>query len=163
MNTQLIYRILLVPAMIAFHVPLFAADGIGQPLGANAVRLVEALDYLGAPLPDEDRRAIQQAARDRDARMIQEILDPHVLLTAQINPELRVKVGRGEAPARLRQSGFTPVIVKVLNDATVSERLRIESPQAGPVYAGAVKGILARQQQTELIDNPNEGNDPNRL
>ncbi len=121
MNTQPVFHILLLSVLVAFPLPLVGADDIGQPLGANAVRLVEALDYLGAPLPDADRKAIQSAARHRDTRALQELLDPHVLVIAQINPELRVKVERGDAPARLRQNGFTPVIVKVLNDATVSD------------------------------------------
>ncbi|MEZ5324150.1 MAG: CehA/McbA family metallohydrolase [Verrucomicrobiales bacterium] len=139
------------------------ADDIGQPLGANAVRLIQALDYLGAPLPDDVQASIKQAAAARDALALQEALDSHVLLVVQINPELRVKVGRGEANARLRQNGFTPVIVKIMNGAAVSERLRIESPQAGAVYAGAALGILQRQQQTELLDNANKANDPNRF
>lgn len=140
-----------------------AADDIGQPLGGNAVRLIRALEYLGAPLPEALQEDITQAATARDAVALQELLDPQVLLVVQINPELRVKVDRGEAEARLRQNGFTPVLVKILNDAAVSERLRIESPQAGPVYAGAALGILQRQQQTELLDNANTANDPNRF
>lgn len=139
------------------------ADDIGQPLGANAVRLVRALEYLGAPLPQSAEEQILQAATTRDVNALEESLDPHVLFEVEINPELRVKVDRGTAGARIRQNGFTPVIVKVLNGATVSERLRIESPQAGPVYAGASLGILERQQQTELLDNANTGNDPNRF
>ncbi|HAV65575.1 MAG TPA: hypothetical protein DCY13_24765, partial [Verrucomicrobiales bacterium] len=140
-----------------------AAADIGQPLAANALRLQDALAYLGAPLPEETRERIAAAALARDAFALQEALDPHVLFEVRINPELRVKVERGAAPARLAQNGFSPVLVKVLNDATVSERLRIESPQSGPVYAGAAENILQRQQQTELIRNANAANDPNRF
>ena len=60
------------------------------------------------------------------------------------------KVSRGPADALLQQSGFTPHIVKILNNSTVTRQLQINSPQAGPVYAGAAEGILARQAQTEL-------------
>jgi len=45
--------------------------------------------------------------------------------------------------------------MKVLNDSTVTRKLRINSPQAGPVYSGAALGILQRQAQTELIENEN--------
>jgi hypothetical protein len=42
------------------------------------------------------------------------------------------------------------VLIKVLNDSTVSDPLRIVSPQSGPVYSGAALAILKRQAQTEL-------------
>jgi len=41
--------------------------------------------------------------------------------------------------------------------------LKIVSPQAGPVYAGFHPGSLERQQQTELGQNPNAANDPERF
>ena len=72
----------------------------------------------------------------RDAVALQKQLDPHVLLAVSLNPESRVKVKRGPAAATLQQAGFTPILVKVINDSTVTKQLRIHSPQAGPVYAG---------------------------
>src|SRR5262245_53426549 len=71
----------------------------GQPLAANVRRLEQALDYLGAPLPPETRKALQIACANRDAAKIQRLLDPHVLLAVNINPEARVKVARGPARA----------------------------------------------------------------
>ena len=127
----------------------------GQPLAANARRTLKALEFLGAPLPGKLASAIDQAATRRDAAELQKLLDPQVLFVVSLNPEVRVKVARGPAKGVLQQTGYTPVLVKVLNDSTVTERLRIVSPQAGPVYAGASRGILARQAQTELNDNEN--------
>ena len=135
----------------------------GQPVGANAERLLQALEILGHPLPGEVRDGIVEAARKRDVKALQELLDPQVLFVVSINPELRVKVARGPAAAVLHQSGFTPVLVKVMNDGKVSQRLSIESPQAGAVYAGAAEAILKRQQQTELNRNENTRNDPGRF
>src|SRR5215831_10843741 len=66
----------------------------GQPLAANAKRLLEALNYLGAQLPAETQQAIQAAIKDRDATKIQELLDPHVLFLVNLNPESRVKVAK---------------------------------------------------------------------
>ncbi len=63
----------------------------------------------------------------------------------------------------LHQNGFTPVLIKVQNDAKVSLKLNIESAQAGPVYAGAARPILERQQQTELAYQENSRNDPGRF
>lgn len=139
----------------------FAADSVptvpvdGQPLGANITRLIEALEYLGQPLDDEIARSLRAAAKQRDAAALQEILDDHVLFVVSLNPEVRVKVARGPAAAKLQQAGYTCHIVKVLNNSTVTRSLRIMSPQAGPVYAGAAEAILKRQAQTELKENEN--------
>ncbi|MBI4624163.1 MAG: CehA/McbA family metallohydrolase [Verrucomicrobia bacterium] len=127
----------------------------GQPLAANVERLAEALDYLGAPLPAEMRTALKQAGQARDAQKLQELLDPRVLLVVHINPEARVKVVRGPALAGLQQAGYTPVLVKVVNESAGTQRLRIGSPQAGPVYAGVAKLSMERQRQEPLRENEN--------
>ena len=122
----------------------------GQPLAANVARLVEAFEFLGSPLPEETRRLLGPALRERDAERIQQLVDPHVLFVVSLNPEVRVKVARGPAAAELQQGGFSPALVKVVNHSTVTRQLRIGSPQAGPVYSGSSLAILARQAQTEL-------------
>ena len=109
----------------------------GQPLAANVRRLLQALDFLGAPMPADSVTSLKAACDERDAAKIQRLLDPHVLLAVHINPEARVKVSRGPAKASLQQMGYTPVLVKVTNDSTATKPLRIGSPQAGPPYAGA--------------------------
>lgn len=131
-----------------------AAEVEGQPLGANVNRVLEALEFLGSPLPAEQSAALHQAAKDRDPAALQKLLDPHVLCAIHINPELRVKVQRGDAKAVLHQGGYTPVLLKVLNDGDVTEKLRITSPQAGKAYGGVAAGTLVRQAQTELGEDP---------
>jgi hypothetical protein len=138
-----------------------AAEDIGQPLAGNARRAMETLQYLGHPLVDGV--SLKEAIRKQDAEAIQAILDEHVLLRVNINPELRVKVARGNGRAILQQSGFTPFLVKVENLAKVTQGLKIESPQSGPVYGGASMPILERQQQTELGRNPVKTNEPKRF
>jgi hypothetical protein len=107
----------------------------GQPLGANATRLLQALEFLGTPMSEKTATAIQDAAKARDAKKLQELLDEHVVLVVTLNPESRVKVARGPATPTLQQGGYTPVLVKVINDSTVTKALRISSPQSGPVYS----------------------------
>jgi hypothetical protein len=104
----------------------------GQPLGQNVLRLMDALTFLGTPLPAEQAAAIKAAAEANDADKVQKLLDPHVLLAVNINPESRVKVARGPAEAVIQQGGYTPVLVKVVNESTVKKGLRIGSPQSGP-------------------------------
>src|SRR6516162_9690686 len=91
----------------------------GQPLAANVIRVLQALETLGSPLPKKTVNDLAQAAKERDASQLQRLLDPHVLLAVSLNPESRVKVQRGPAPALLQQAGFTPVLVKVVNESTV--------------------------------------------
>ena len=138
---------------LANEVPVKAVEG--QPLGANVLRLVQALDYLGHPLPETTVVELKAAANERDALRLQRLLDPQVLFVVSLNPEVRVKVARGPAESRLQQAGYRPLIIKVLNDSTVTRQLRISSPQSGPVYSGAAEGILQRQAQTELNRNEN--------
>jgi hypothetical protein len=135
----------------------------GQPLAANVLRLLEALEYLGAPLPARTEQALAEAARQRDAQKLQMLLDLHVLLVVSLNPESRVKVERGPAEAVLQQAGYTPVLVKVLNESTVTKRLAISSPQAGPSYAGVAELSMKRQQQEELRGASPAGGNPHEF
>ncbi len=132
----------------AAEVPVAPVEG--QPLAAAADRLLEAFDFLGHPLPESDQDALRTAIRNEDPIAVQRALDSRVLLTVHINPELRVKVARGPADAHIMQGGFTPLLVKVINEAAVTERLRVSSPQAGKAYGGVAELSLQRQQTEEL-------------
>src|SRR5262245_33692187 len=66
----------------------------GQPLAANVKRLLEALDFLGSPLPTDATKALKAAAQDQDAKKIQELLDQHALVIVSLSPEARVKAAR---------------------------------------------------------------------
>ena len=113
----------------------FAADDTprilpveGQPLGANIARLTQTLDFLGAPLPNSLVTKLEAAAKKRDAKELQKLLDPHATFVVSLNPEVRVKVGRGPGTATIQQGGFAPLLVKVINESTVTRQLRIRSP-----------------------------------
>ena len=127
----------------------------GQPLAANLERLDQALEYLGAPLPAELRTALKRAGQARDAAALQKLLDPRVLIVVHVNPEARVRLVRGPANADLQQAGYTPVLVKVVNESGSTGRLNIGSPQAGPVYAGMSELSGNRMQQQQLRQNEN--------
>lgn len=135
----------------------------GQPLAANVKRLMMALEYLGTPLPGPLVKDLNAACAQRDVQTIQKLLDSEVLCVVALNPEVRTKVSRGPARAKLTQGGFTPFVIKVINQSTVTRQLRISSPQAGPVYSGASLGSLKRQAQTELNQNENTERQPDRF
>ena len=108
-----------------------------QPFIAQAMRLIEALEFLGSELPEADARRLDQLRNDAPTpavvEEIQRILDQYVLAMVQINPEARVSVTRGPAPAELVQGGWKAVLVKVHNAGSVRGRLEVESPNAEPV------------------------------
>ena len=138
----------LLARLTAKEIPI--ADVDGQPLVANIQRLTDAFQYLGHSLGYQDSAEFRRAVQSKDSRQLQRLLDQHALLVVHINPESRVKVQRGPAPAQLHQGGFTPFLVKVLNESTVTKRLRILSPQSGARYAGVATFSLGRQQQQSL-------------
>jgi hypothetical protein len=108
-----------------------------QPLAASVRRLVEAMAYIGEPFSDADRTRLDAAINQTDSAAavaeIQRIIDPHCLLLVRINPESRVSVERGKAPARLVEQGWRAYLIKVQNEAGVTAALGVESPQALPV------------------------------
>ena len=109
-----------------------------QPLAAQVKRVVEALDYLGAPLAPEERRTLDAALASNDAatgtQTIQRVLDGHCLVGVTINPEMRVKVAQGPANPELVAEGWRTFLIKVQNDAGATAPLRLVSPQAQSVH-----------------------------
>jgi hypothetical protein len=111
-----------------------------QPLLAQAIRLKEALTFLGSSLTKEDEKRLidlqHQPLTQEISKLVQDILDPYCLAMININPESRVKVLRGPARAKLIQNGWVSYLVKVNNDAGVTAQLEVQSPNAAtPLYA----------------------------
>ena len=111
-----------------------------QPLLAQAMRLKEALSFLGSSLDPKDGQRLMalqhQPLSPEITREVQNILDPYCLAMVNINPESRVKVARGSAKAKLIEDGWVSFLVKVNNDAGVTAQLEVESPNAAtPLYA----------------------------
>jgi hypothetical protein len=118
--------------------PLPLVDKVAaQPLLAQTKRLAEALEYLGSPLPQSARTALDKAAQDpdeaRQVRAVQAALDPLCLLAVEINPESRVKVAPGPAQPELVEQGWRQFLVKVHNEAGVTAELKGVSPNALPL------------------------------
>ena len=139
---------------------LEAIPAPGQPLAENALRTARALELLGTPLPQETAAALARAGAARDALTLQRLLDVHVLFAVTINPEERVKVSRGPAVAGLQQGGYTPVLVKVINQAATTKAIRVTSPQSGPITAGAADLSMSRQDQRHLTVGEVRGGAP---
>ena len=109
-----------------------------QPLTSATQRLIEALDYLGSPLSEDDLSAIEKALVSEDHKQavadIQKILDAYCVAGVNINPESRVKVKEGPVNKELMQQGWRTFLVKVHNEAGVTAPLAAESENAAPLY-----------------------------
>jgi hypothetical protein len=146
LNWRLISRVLIAGLAAACNSLLAAEDsalprvsGVElQPLAAQTRRVIEALDYLGAPLSKTEETSLEQAFSnnnpDAAAARIQEILDPHCLVAVDINHEMRVKVAQGPAKGELVEQGWRTFLVKVHNQAGATAELRVVSPNAQSVH-----------------------------
>src|SRR4051812_11862472 len=115
-----------------------AVEGVElQPLAAAVKRVVQALEFVGAPLDKTQQAALDRAIANADqkeaAKQIQAVLDPLCLVGVNINPESRVKVAPGQAAPKLLQQGHRIFLVKVHNEGGVTAQLRVSSPNAAPL------------------------------
>ena len=117
-----------------------AAEIEPQPFLAATERLMDVATYLGTPFSVEERIELIAAITQSDAASVlkaKAILDAHALFHVTITPEQRVKVERGAAKAILDEAGWRQYLVRVENEAGVTARLAVSSPQAKEMY---VKG-----------------------
>src|SRR5262249_32116106 len=119
-----------------------------QPLAAQARRLVDALDYLGNPLPERDKQVLASAADDADEAKaiasIQEVLDRYCLAAVTVEQPTgpkrapRLTTTAGPAARELAEQGWRVYLVKVLNPQALAKvELKAESPNALPLFRGS--------------------------
>ncbi|MEO2030381.1 MAG: CehA/McbA family metallohydrolase [Fuerstiella sp.] len=134
-----------------------------QPLIAATQRLMEALQFSGTPLAPAVVTELQKAFQEQDDRAavkrVQELLDPLCLTEVNINAESRVKVKAGPVSKQLMQQGWRTFLVKVHNEAGINPELKVESPNAAPVYQRG-KGTRQQPRTDEKLVNPSDV--PNR-
>ncbi|MFM1769645.1 MAG: hypothetical protein RJA22_2174 [Verrucomicrobiota bacterium] len=101
-----------------------------QPFSAQARRVLEALEFIGEPLPAPQRAAVEAALAARDPAGLQAALDARCLFGVHINGEMRVKVQAGPARPELMEQGWRSFLVKVHNEAATTAALEAISPNA---------------------------------
>ena len=108
-----------------------------QPFSVSARRVVLALDQLGEPLSQDQRRSFDAALESNDPRdaltRATAVLDQRALAIVTINPEARVSARAGTARPALVEGGTRVFLVKVINQAGITASLKVTSPQSGPV------------------------------
>lgn len=127
--------VLMFSTIVAQELPLVGKVEL-QPLGAQVVRVLDALKLLGEPLPAEEDAELRRLAQApgpvaSSVEKIQRILDRRCLLGVNINPESRVKVVEGPAKPELVEQGWRSFLLKVHNEGGVTAVLNVSSPQAG--------------------------------
>ena len=109
-----------------------------QPLAQQARQIQGALSFLGQPLLTTDvqriNTAIGQADEAAAVEELERVMDQYALVVVTINAESRVKVDAGPAKPELEQEGTRLFLVKVVNGAGVTARLRVQSENSGTVY-----------------------------
>jgi len=120
-----------------------------QPLAAQVSRLLEALQFLGEPLPADESAAVKSAT---DVTAIQKVLDRHCLVGVEINPESRVKAQEGPAKAQLVEQGWRTFLVKVINQAGITPVLVAESPNAGMLAGSEAYALNRRWLDIRMFD-----------
>jgi hypothetical protein len=136
-RTRIFTLFLIAAALSAQPLPL-VPEVEYQPFSAQVVRLVEALDLLGEPLPAAEAAELKRLTTPpqdgkKAVAAIQAILDKHCLIGVNINPESRVKAQQGPAQPVLVEQGWRTFLVKVHNEAGITAVLNATSPNAGPV------------------------------
>jgi len=114
-------------------------DGVSkQPLTVQVEGLLEALTFLGRPMPEADRAMLRKATELPDVEatvQIQKILDPMSLVVVEIDENRKVNVSPTSAAiAKLTKNGWTPFLVKIVNRAKSTDVLDVDSPEAAMPY-----------------------------
>ena len=107
------------------------------PLLKSIRRLMEAMSYIGSPLPDSAVTPLEQISLTDDAQTVtmkvQALLDPLCIAGVSVTENGAPLVARGEADALLMEQGRRTFLVKVVNQPGRTQRLVIDSPNAQPL------------------------------
>ena len=96
----------------------------GQPLAANATRLLQALDFLGSPLAADRPPPWKPRPRTATPRRFRNC---STRTCSCRSPSIPSRASRSSAARRrptLQQGGYVPILVKVVNDSTVKKPLQ---------------------------------------
>jgi len=161
-NCSAVFAIIVTTVLSTAHAddPVPVTVGVErQPFVAATRRLVEAMEFAGAPLSDDVRKKIDEAAALPDdgaaVKQLQLILDPLCLALVNINAESRVKVAEGPVKKELMQQGWRAFLIKVHNEAGINPVLIAESPNALPVYQQG-RGAREEPRKDQNLVNPED-------
>ncbi len=123
-----------------------------QPLAAQVQRVIEALNYLGEPIPTETGAMLDKALKLGDVQEVQRLMDARCLYVVSINPEMRVKVAQGAVKPELVQNGWRQFLVKVINESGTTAALRVTSPNALRLFNSPQADVASRWLDLQSYD-----------
>src|SRR5947209_8247596 len=111
------------PAISDSKLPL--VSGVeAQPLLASAVRIGQALDFLGEPMPASAQKLLKEAQSAQDdaraVKMVQDALDPLCVAAVRIRKGDNPQVYINGAHPQLVEQGWRIALVKVINEPGVT-------------------------------------------
>lgn len=146
---RILTALFLLPVFILPAAPMPMVDKVEmQPLVSATERLLNTLNFVGAPLPKPVEAELRQAMQGDDPKVIERILDRQCLVGVHINPESRVKVAEGPVKKELMQQGWRAFLVKVVNEAGVTAVLNATSPNALPQFKRSRNSPTPRHEIT---------------
>lgn len=124
--------------------------------------LLDAMAKQGVKFSDEDGMRLKTilggSGGPDQVRELQQLLDARVLIGVNVNPESRVKAQRGSAMARLQQNNTGVFLIKVHNEAGVTQPLKITGPNVATNKAEQQqeRWLLIQAQSAKLSGRPLE-------
>jgi hypothetical protein len=147
--------VIIAPNALRAQAPLpIVADVEWESFRDRTRKLVKGLESLQAPLPEAMLRELkalldkEAATPQAAAEAVQKLLDPYCLVGVSINPESRVKAARGPAGVELPKCRETILLIKVHNEAGVTQTLNI----AGDQLTAADKPDDGRWLKAVIVD-----------
>jgi hypothetical protein len=127
-----------------------------QPLAAMVQRVAAALEFLGVPLSDADRAALDKADKEPDAAAavaaIQKVLDPHCLAGVELTSDKEMSATPGQAKGALIEQGWTQFLVKVHNPQGLKGSVRAASPNALRLAGSPADDVANRWLDMQWFD-----------
>jgi len=127
-----------------------------QPLLVHTDRLIETLESVGAPLEAGKRARLEALTEESDdaviTRRTEEILDPMCVAAVVVAPDGTITARPRGEPVILEENGWRTVLVKIVNAAGLTGRLRIESPQARPIPHGPAEEVDNRWMALSVFE-----------
>lgn len=126
-----------------------------QPLLVQVNRLIEALDYIGNPLPADKKTRLAALLDEQDASRVaaavQEVLDPLCLAAVEIDNGKLTAAGNDRLYETVER-GWRSFLIKVSNRNGLKSRLAVESPNARSVPHAKQEDVTSRWMGLAMFD-----------
>lgn len=127
-----------------------------QPLLLHTDRLIEAMESVGAPLEAGARARLEALANETNetaiTRRTEAELDPLCVAAVVVAADGTMTARPRGEPVVLDENGWRTVLVKVINAAGLTGRLRVESPHARPIPHGPAEEVDNRWMALSVFE-----------